>query len=143
MRLYLDCEFDGFGGDLISMALVAEDARKWYGIMPPKGAGMYQDWVFDNVVPVLFPLDADIVATSRWDFNSSLHEFLKQFDNPIIIADWYTDFVHFFQCFQGRDHTESFAYRCSAQLRTDLDGYVSEIPHNALSDALAIRDALK
>lgn len=30
-RLYLDTEFNGHGGELISLALAAEDGRHWYG----------------------------------------------------------------------------------------------------------------
>lgn len=34
MRIYVDCEFNGFGGELMSMALVAEDGREWYNVLP-------------------------------------------------------------------------------------------------------------
>jgi hypothetical protein len=30
MRLFLDTEFNGFGGELTSLALAAEDGRDWH-----------------------------------------------------------------------------------------------------------------
>lgn len=32
MKLFLDCEFNGFGGELISMALVDENERYFYEV---------------------------------------------------------------------------------------------------------------
>lgn len=29
MKLWIDCEFNGFGGELISMALIDEEGRHW------------------------------------------------------------------------------------------------------------------
>ena len=34
MKLFLDCEFNGFGGELISMALVDENERYFYEVLP-------------------------------------------------------------------------------------------------------------
>jgi hypothetical protein len=141
MKLYLDCEFNGFGGELISMALLAEDGREWYGILPePK---VWNEWCFEHVLPVLYlPEVPTIVANSREEFRVSFHAFLSNFDKPIIVADWYTDLVHFFHTFEGADHTKSIAYPCTALLLGDIPEYAPEFPHNALSDARAIRDAL-
>lgn len=135
MRLFVDCEFNGFGGDLISMALVSEDGREWYEVLPlPE---QVEPWVAANVVPILGKSPVERVV-----FRHSLFQFLRQFDRPVIVADWYTDLVHFFCCFAGRDHSESFDFACAAQLVGDVPGYAPRVPHNALSDARAIRDAL-
>ena len=32
MKLWIDTEFNEYRGALISMALVAEDGREWYGV---------------------------------------------------------------------------------------------------------------
>lgn len=140
MRLYLDCEFNGFGGELISMALCAEDGREWYAVLPEPS--LWNEWVFENVLPVISAEKPTIYANSREEFRVSLRNFLDGFEQPTIVADWYTDLVHFFQSFAGRDHTESIDYPCKAELVTDVPGYAPAVPHNALSDARAIRDAL-
>lgn len=136
MKLYLDCEFNGFGGDLISLALVAEDGREFYEVLPHPNK--WDEWVHENVKPFLNkpPL------RSREEFLDLFRRFLSGFDNPTIVVDWYTDAMHFFQCFQGRDHSESFGFACSLELVL-LDEYDSKIPHNALEDARAIYEALK
>lgn len=139
-RLYLDCEFNGFGGQLISMALVAEDGREWYEVLPLPITATHDfvdPWVRLNVVPILGK-----PPISHASFRQSLFAFLANFDNPIIVADWYTDLVHFFSCFAGRDHSESRSYPCRAQLVASVPGYAPKQPHNALSDARAIKDAL-
>lgn len=139
MKLFLDCEFNGFGGELISMAICAEDGEEWYAILPEPT--VWDEWVLDNVKPVVSVIKPTIYAKSREEFRASLHSFLKQYDRPVIVADWYTDLVHFFNSFAGRDHFESVYFPCFAELTPDLVGYDPECPHNALSDARAIRSA--
>lgn len=136
MKIYLDCEFNGFGGDLLSMALVAEDGREFYEVLPYPEE--WDSWVDANVKTVLNkpPL------RSKEEFLDLFRRFLSGFDNPTIVVDWYTDALHFFQCFQGEDHSKSFSYACSLEVIL-LDKYESKIPHNALEDARAIREALK
>ena len=132
-RIFVDCEFNGFGGELISMAMVSESGDEWYHVRrEPK---VWDKWVFENVFPVLYsePVGAEA-------FRESALAFLRGFDNPTICADWYTDLVHFFSLFAGKDHTESVGYACKAELVL-IENYDSKIPHNALSDARAIRDA--
>lgn len=135
MRIAVDCEFNGFGGELISMALVAEDGREWYAerTEPP----VWNKWVYENVFPVLKlePLELP-------EFRRQFRAFLEQFDNPTIVADWYTDLVLFFQVFAGRDHTESFHIPCTAVLLPDMEFLPSAVPHNALEDARAIMKTL-
>ena len=52
MRYYLDCEYNGFGGDLISLALVPEDGgEEFYAVLA--WTGPPNDWVARNVIPYL------------------------------------------------------------------------------------------
>lgn len=139
MRIFVDCEFNGFGGDLISMALIPEDdsISPWYEVVDlPAGQKYAWDrWVWDNVIPVLYKR-----AIHRDVFRSSFLEYIQTFENPTICADWYTDLVHFFSMFAGEDHTKSVGFACKAELVL-IDNYQSKIPHNALSDAKAIKAA--
>ena len=50
MKLFLDCEFNGFGGELISMALVDENEDFLYEVLPCTNP---TSWVKDNVIPKL------------------------------------------------------------------------------------------
>lgn len=133
MRLFVDTEFNGFGGELMSMAVVSEAGDEWYGVLPLPDS--IDPWVMENVVPVL-----NAFQISRKEFRRSFLAFMDRFDNPTIVADWYTDLVHFFAMFGGADHSESFGYACKAELAL-IDHYESDIPHNALSDARAIKAA--
>lgn len=139
MKIAVDCEFNGFGGQLISMALVAENGDEWYAIRTMDGAKI-DDWVKDNVLPVLW-LDYDLIMPmADREFRQSLHAWLEQYPNATIIADWYTDLVHFFSQFAGDDHRSSLDYQCKAEIR--YIEYVSEKPHNALADARALMKSI-
>lgn len=137
MRIFVDCEFNGFGGDLLSMALVPEDEsiEPWYEVIDQHAVFMWGRWVYDNVYPVFGK-----EPISKNDFRASFIEYITRFDNPTICVDWYTDLVHFFSMFAGPDHTQSVGFSCKAELVL-IEDYHSEIPHNALSDAKAIREA--
>ena len=131
--LYIDTEFNGFGGELMSMALVSDDGREWYQVLPEPR--VFNEWVFENVFPHLGKEPVD-----RETFRLSLKVFLEQFDDPTIYADWYTDLALFFGAFAGKDHERSFSFPCTAVLLKDVPELHPEVRHNALSDARALRD---
>lgn len=135
MRLYVDTAFNGHGGDLISLAIVSEDGREFYQVMPlPKSVDA---WVAANVIPVLD-------KKPLWDvthMRSRLQEFLEQFEGINLYADWHDDFSHFFEALGGKDYETSMHVVMSAHLiRTPPGQPVSSKPHNALADARALRD---
>lgn len=130
-RIAVDCEFNSFGGQLISMALVTEYGDEWYEVLDlPE---QVDPWVAEHVVPVLYGS-----PVSREAFRASLSEFLRRQDDPVILADWYTDLMHFFQCFQGEDHSQSMHVPLKAELLDEREWLPSAVPHNALHDARAI-----
>jgi len=139
MKIAIDCEFNGFGGQLISMALVAENGDEWYQVLTMNGIAI-DPWVKEHVVPVLWDEDSFQMPMERKDFRESLHSWLKQYENPTIIADWHSDLVHFFRELAGENHMQSLSYPCKAEL-LDLDAS-SNIPHNALEDARGIMRAI-
>jgi hypothetical protein len=72
MRYYLDTEFNGSGGALLSFALLREDGAAIYGIMPlPANV---EPWVNENVIPILRD-------TSRCSDPRKLNEFLGQMES--------------------------------------------------------------
>lgn len=141
MNLFLDTEFDGHGGDLISLALAAEDGKHWYGIFNPYCTDA---WVAEHVVPTLYAMKptmeggADVVRFS-------LKEFLtERFHRPGIVtvwADWPADFEWLMSAMCGGSYAESFMIPCTMRLVVTPPGEPKpEHPHNALSDAIALME---
>jgi len=134
MRLFIDCEFDGGGGDLISLALVAEDGREFYEVLPCHGP---TPWVAKNVMPILGKEPISLL-----DLQSRLHVFLAQFDAVEIVADHPAD-IHYFCEALILDTMGTWIPTPPLTLRIEPHvNYESAIPHNALEDARAIKATL-
>jgi hypothetical protein len=136
VKLYLDTEFNGHGGPLISLALAAEDGSHWYVIMPYMC--MYTDWVAEHVIPVaraLPPLPLNTMEEVRF----GLREFLQARAGATIYADWPDDFVHLMKLMSGPSYEDSFIVPCSMVLLKESDPR-PKFPHNALSDAIALME---
>lgn len=134
MRYFLDCEFNGFDGPLISIALVPEreGLAEYYAVLP---CHRPLRWVEEHVMPWLGE-----PAQSRADVVASLTAYLLPDPAPVLVADWPEDIAHAaaLLAFRGR--------RMLPQVRFDLlylPGFdaagASARPHNALADARALR----
>lgn len=129
MTLYLDTEFNGFGGRLISMALVSSKGGEFYGVLPLPSK--VHPWVAEHVVPFLM---AD--AEDEHRFNGRLLHFLKKHNGEYIIADWPEDFTHLLTRICGPG---GFMQNIELHMSLVQSGPLKpEIPHNALSDARAL-----
>lgn len=133
MRLWLDTEFNDFKGDLISMALISDDGREWYEVLPCMKPS---PWVAKNVMPILGK--APVMAR---DMTLSLRSFLKQFDNAHIVADWPEDISHFCNTLIVGPGLCINTPPLTFEIRHDLPNTadISVVPHNALEDAKALR----
>lgn len=132
--LYLDTEFNGFKGQLISMALISPQGNEWYEVCElPRPI---EPWVQQHVVPVLGkePLRPLI-------FKSLFQQWIIQFKEPWIVCDWHTDAQHFCEMLSGVKHGTSldFAFNIKC-IKTPEGKPVSLIPHNALADAKALME---
>jgi hypothetical protein len=137
MNLYLDTEFDGHGGNLISLALAGDDGKNWYGIFD---AYCGNEWVAEHVAPKLYAMKPTIQGDHDV-LRFSLKEFLLERPGATIWADWPADFEHLMRLMCGSHYGESFTPPCTMQLIITPDGEPKpEHPHNALSDAIALRD---
>jgi hypothetical protein len=129
-NLYIDCEWDGYLGDLISMALVSDDGREFYEVLE---CIKPTPWAASNVMPVL---NRSPVALST--LQEKLAAYLQQFPSVTVIADWPEDIARFCTTLitgpGTRIDTPSLTM---AVYRVDT---VSKTPHNALADARALRD---
>lgn len=142
--LYLDTEFDGFGGDLISLALYNPNGESFYEvkrgiIMNPSHsmasgiAKKLDPWVVEHVIPVLGK------APIGWRaFEETLKAYLLRHSGVRIVADWPEDFIHLFRYLYGEKGWQ-LEFECTAELV--MSGPLhSAIPHNALEDAKALAD---
>lgn len=129
MRIWIDTEFNEFKGELISMALVAEDGREFYESLGCANPGA---WVAENVMPIIGK-----ASVSKLVFHKSLFKFLQEYDSIHIIADWPEDIQHFCEALIIGPGMRIDTPPLTMEIRRDLDS-VSALPHNALEDARAI-----
>lgn len=146
-RYYLDTEFNGMGGDLISLALVADDGRelylatKCYNPVP---------WVAANVMPIIGLEGAHPFYVKPHQFSEAIQGFLSDSIYPAVIADWPDDIRYFCQCLiigPGRMiNIPSIKMINIPSIKLELvrvDAYpttlAGAVQHNALWDARALR----
>jgi hypothetical protein len=138
VRYYLDTEFNGFGGELMSLALVPESPERssFYVVVP--WSRPLDPWVLKHVVPFLneAPVSRDVAATRLGDYLRGDHA-------AVIVADWPTDFEHLLGLLITGPGQMVRVPDFGMEFRR-LDGFntasTSRAPHNALADAEALRD---
>ena len=133
MNIVIDTEFNGFGGELISMALVAESGQEFYEVL---GCEKPVPWVAEHVMPIL-----NKHSVSHDYFQHALQSFLFQFGEVHIIADWPDDIRYFCQELITGPGTCLNTPNISMEIKS-IDAE-SKIPHNALEDARGIARALR
>jgi len=131
VKLWIDTEFNEYKGALISLALVAEDGREWYGVRFCDDPGW---WVAEHVMPHLKQ-----EPQRDTDLRGSLDEFLAGFDSVHIVSDWTGDIAHFCSFLEYRPGERIGPDTMTFEVRRDLPdtATTSAAPHNALEDARA------
>ena len=132
MRLFIDCEWNGRGGEMISIALVPDTG---YGefYQEFEVSAPYDPWVAENVVPHLVGIQRDSKLVQI-----SLGDYLAVFNRVHIIADWPEDIERFCRLLITGPGTRLDTPPLTMEIvRVDAP---SEVPHNALSDARGIRN---
>ena len=136
MRYFIDAEFNGFGGQLISLALVPEDeeAVPFYEVL---ACANPNSWVTDHVVPVL-----QKQPISRPELISKLATYLRGDSKPMMTADWPEDVAHLALLMLTGPGWRMPSPRLIIEL-LDLPLFdsaeLSSVPHNACYDAIALR----
>jgi len=133
--IYLDTEFNGFGGNLLSLAMVTSENEEWYEVLEYDESKL-DPWVQANVLPEL----KKSKPLPYKEFRESFLNFMKKQGNASIFVDWPSDLVYFFQLILGENHTQTFFAGYKTQILEDLI-IISEVPHHALHDARAIKKA--
>lgn len=142
MRYFLDVEFNGFGGELISLALVGEDYRELYvATMCSRPC----EWVARNIIPIVRCHGAEPIEIRADQFGREIAAFLC--DDPIstIVADWPDDIRYFCQCLivgPGQMVDIPGPIKFEVHRVESYPNTFGAIRHNALWDARALRAVL-
>lgn len=152
MKYYLDCEFDGFGGQLLSLALVREDLESLY-LVYPQPAKYKDQWVEENVAPILWDIPSPMPGMAykvktRLEAGVKIANFLSPdyfnqgiSETPHIIADWPEDIAYFCQSLLIRPGYMAPIDTFTTELKR-IDAYPSKLEdavrHNAYWDAKAL-----
>jgi hypothetical protein len=134
MKLFIDTEFNGFQGKLMSMALVPEDDSVPEFYREIEMTDQLDPWVKENVVPHMF-----LVPVPYSQFQNELSKYLREVGECTIVADWPDDLRYFCEALiTGPGEMIFLSNKINFQLDTFIQ-YESEVPHNALYDARAIK----
>ena len=158
MRYFLDTEFNGFGGALLSLALVPEDGGQEFYVtmeLPPE----IEAWVERNVLPFLDSVPEELRSArmsreraaknlSAWLIAEHELQTLTRYPEPAtleIVADWPEDIAQL--CMLLLTGPGAMVESPELVFRlVELPGFStaenSAVPHNALHDARALRDHL-
>ena len=143
MRYFLDTEFNGFGGALLSLALVPEDGEEFYATLSVTDELL--PWVGQNVLPYLdhVPVGLKSPRLSRTDAAIALSQYLAIDPAPQILADWPEDIAQFASLLMTGPGEMVPVPPLTLRL-IPLHGFStaanSAVPHNALHDARALKD---
>jgi|TARA_R110000744_G_scaffold57570_1_gene120823 hypothetical protein len=142
MKYYLDTEFNGHGGELLSLALVSEEGAMLYLVVPEPVSPLVP-WVADNVWPVRHH-PWEIVAP-REGWGQRIASFLGG-EPATIVVDWPEDIRYFCETLiTGPGYMVALNNLTFQMIRVDAYPTTVEgaIQHNALCDAFALREKFK
>ena len=144
MRYFLDTEYNGFGGALLSLALVPEDGGEEFYVTLAFD-GELDPWVERHVLPYLDSVPESLRAPrlDRRAAAEALAHWLAHDEAPDIIADLPEDLAQLSMLLvvgPGRMITVPPLTLRFAPLPGFSTAANSAVPHNALHDARALRD---
>ena|SRR5436190_1131896 len=144
MRYFLDTEYNGFGGSLLSLALVPDDGGDEFYITIAC-TDQLDPWVERNVIPFLdsVPDMLKNPRVSREAAAEALAHWLSNDAAPEIVADWPEDLSQLAMLLvtgPGRMIDVPPLILRYEPLHGFSTAANSKVPHNALHDARALRD---
>jgi hypothetical protein len=144
MRYFLDTEYNGFGGALLSLALAPEDGSEEFYVTLECQAAL-DPWVERHVMPYLdmVPEVLQGPRLTRLAAADALAAWLAHDEAPDIVADWPEDIAQISMLLVTGPGLMVPVPPLTLRLAT-LYGFStaanSVVPHNALHDARALRD---
>lgn len=134
-KLYIDCEFNGFSGDLISIG-IATDGSEFYGVVDCHNP---TPWVEEHVIKNLGQAPEDLL-----NLKIRLWKYLREMraETLVIHADWPADLRFFFELL----YDDNIAFSDKA-IRTVLLPRTThsraDVKHNALDDAIFLKQTVE
>lgn len=144
MRYFLDTEFNGHGGALLSLALVPESGDDEL-YLTLTCSDPIEPWVERHVVPFLDHVPSGLKSPrlDRPSAAGALAAYLAGDREPLIVADWPADIALFCSLLMTGPGRMVLVPQIEFSL-LPLAGFStaanSAVPHNALHDARALRD---
>lgn len=144
MRYFLDTEYNGFGGALLSLALVPEDGGEEFYVTLECEAPL-DPWVERHVIPFLDMVPGSLKGPrlQRRAAAHALAAWLAHDSVPDIVADWPEDLAQLSMLLVTGPGQMVAVPSLTLRLAT-LHGFStaanSAVPHNALHDARALRE---
>jgi hypothetical protein len=143
VRYFLDTEYNGWGGALLSLALVPDDGEELYITLDWQGP--LEQWVERYVLPYMDAVPESLISPrmSRADGARTVAHYLAGDPDPLIVADWPEDLALFNALLVTGPGVMAEVPGIRLQFMP-LTGFStaanSKVPHNALHDARALRD---
>jgi hypothetical protein len=143
VRYFLDTEYNGTAGALLSLALVPDDGEELYVTLATEDR--ISEWVEQHVVPYLdtVPEQLKCPRLSRSDAAGAIERYLRHDDQAVIIADWPEDVAQFCNLMVTGPgdmiDVRHLTFRL-LPLSNFSTAANSKVPHNALHDARALRE---
>lgn len=146
MKYYIDCEFDGHNGDLLSLAIIREDG---YDIYIKVNNVASDNWVLNNVVKLLDSHQCSrVVTVDNNEVGGVIKAFLSSDQCPVIVSDSPVDIYRFCKALStGLDGEWSSTEIPRMQFNViNIDCYPTNIEdavqHNAWWDTLVLKDKI-
>jgi len=142
VNIFLDCEFNSFGGKLLSLAMIDDADTYFYEIIHYDNI-KYDPWVSENVLPIM---KTDPITGKSKDpipfqvFQHKLYEYLNPYYPANIICDWPDDIKYLCETLMTGPGIMIPLNELNFYMSRSLGTSGAKPQHNALADAIAIRD---
>ena len=143
MRYFLDTEYNGWGGALISIAFVPDEGEELYLTLAVDVP--IEPWVERHVMPYLDTVPDGMLSPrlSRLDAAQIVAHYLAGDNDPLVVADWPEDIAQLSMLLVTGNGDMVAVPRLNFLMRP-IPGFStaanSKVPLNALHDARSLRD---
>jgi hypothetical protein len=132
MALYLDTEFNGYKGELISVGIWNPVTKRHF----------YEErninWIYKDLTEFVTKYVRPKLSDIPNEFlQNDLVTYLTKHEGETIYADWPEDFIHLLYMCCGNMGIK-YISQLKMELITTPDNYISKKPHHALWDAEAL-----
>jgi len=154
VKYYIDTEFDGHNGPLISLAVIPEckKSQNFYFLTFHSGDRIKDPWVRENVDPIVMDYPKNIRAITHMArdcfVGQALRSFLAGDINPHFVADSPVDIARIADIISTDEHGNwhSTGYESITFEVQNVDCYPTTlegaVQHNSYWDAMALREKL-